>query len=102
MGVWSGYTGTIMTLTDAQKKQLRGRGHALKPVVQIGQAGLTDNVLREIEQALEHHELIKIKARVGDRDDRDTVIQALIDATAAELVQQIGHVALVYRPRRAG
>ena len=90
-----------MALTEAQKKQLRGRAHALKPVVQIGQAGLSANVLAEIEQALEHHELIKVRARVGDRQTRAAVLEELLECTGAELVQQIGHVAVVYRPRRA-
>ena len=86
-----------MALTDAQKKQLRGRSHALKPVVQIGQAGLTANVLHEIEQALEHHELIKLKARVGDKETRETVLAELINTTGAELVHKIGNVAVIYR-----
>jgi RNA-binding protein len=87
-----------MALTDQQKKQLRGRSHALKPVVHIGQSGLTENVLQEVEQALEHHELIKLKARVGDRDARDAVIAELVTATGADLVQQIGNVAVIFRP----
>ena len=91
------YTVAIMALTDAQKKQLRGRSHALKPVVQIGQAGLTANVLQEIEQALNHHELIKLKARVGNRAARDTVIAELLCETGADLIHQIGNVAVIYR-----
>ena len=90
----------IMALTTSEKKQLRGRGHALKPVVNIGQAGLTPNVLQEIETALDHHELIKLRARVGDRDARSAVIAALVATTGADLIQQIGNVALVYRQRR--
>ena len=92
---------TIMALTDSEKKQLRGRGHALKPVVHIGQSGLTANVLQEIETALDHHELIKLRARVGDRDTRSAVIAALVATTGADLVQQIGNVALVYRRRKS-
>ncbi len=91
-----------MALTEAQKKQLRGRAHALKPVVQIGQAGLSANVMTEIEQALDHHELIKLRARVADRQTRAALLDELLARTGAELVQQIGHVAVVYRPRRAG
>jgi RNA-binding protein len=86
-----------MALTDAQKKQLRGRSHALKPVVQIGQAGLTANVLHEIEQALDHHELVKLKARVGDRATREALIAELIATTGADLVHTIGNVAVIYR-----
>jgi RNA-binding protein len=86
-----------MTLTEAQKKYLRGLGHALKPVVMISDAGLSDAVRAELESALEHHELIKVSVRVGDRKARDTIIGTLCDESGAVLIQRIGNVALVYR-----
>jgi RNA-binding protein len=86
-----------MPLSESQKKYLRGLGHALKPVIMIGDSGLTDAVRAEFTAALEHHELIKVRARVGDRDARDAVIGSLCDESGAELVQRIGNVALVYR-----
>ena len=86
-----------MALSETQKKYLRGLGHALKPVIRIGDAGLSDGVMSEFEATLEHHELIKVGIRVGDRDLRDQLIERLCSASGAELVQRIGNVALLYR-----
>ncbi|NIW25259.1 MAG: ribosome assembly RNA-binding protein YhbY [Gammaproteobacteria bacterium] len=87
-----------MKLTENQRKHLRRLGHALKPVVMIGNAGLTDAVAAEIDAALEHHELIKIRVRVGDRTKRDDVMDGVVERLSAELVQRIGNMALLYRP----
>jgi len=87
-----------MKLTESQRKHLRRLGHALKPVVMIGNAGLTDSVATEIDAALEHHELIKIRVRVGDRAQRDRVMNGVVERLLAELVQRIGNMALLYRP----
>ncbi len=86
-----------MSLTESQCKHLRGRGHGLKTVVLIGSGGLTDRVLAEINSTLERHELIKVRIRSGDRDTRDTLVRQLVSDSAAELVQRIGNVALLYR-----
>jgi RNA-binding protein len=86
-----------MTLSEAQKKRLRGLGHGLKPVVMIGDAGLTDAVTAEYLAALEHHELIKVRVKVGDREARDQVIARLCKQGDAMLVQRIGNMALLYR-----
>lgn len=86
-----------MSLTETQKKFLRGRGHALSPVVIVGDAGLTPAVLAELESALAHHELLKVKLRTGDRDLRDEYIARICSGLEAELVQRIGYVALLYR-----
>jgi len=86
-----------MTLSESQKKHLRGLGHGLKPVVMIGDAGLTEGVRAEFESSLEHHELIKVRVKVGDREERDRIIMALCDSGKAELVQRIGNMALLYR-----
>ena len=87
----------MVKLTESQRKNLRRLGHGLNPVVMIGAAGLSDAVLEEAEGALDHHELVKIKVRVGDRTERDEIISRLCEATGAELVQRVGHMALVYR-----
>lgn len=87
-----------MNLTESQRKHLRRLGHALKPVVMIGHAGLTDSVAAEIDVALEHHELIKIRVRVGDRTQRDRVMDGIVERLRAELIQRIGNMALLYRP----
>jgi RNA-binding protein len=87
-----------MTLSEPQKKHLRGLGHALKPVVTVGDSGLSDSVLAEFESTLKHHELIKVRVRVGDRAARDKIIETLCSDSAANLIQRIGNVALLYRP----
>ena len=86
-----------MSLTESQKKSLRGLGHTLDPVVTIGNAGLTEAVQREFDTSIAHHELIKVKVRVGDRKLRDEIIDTLCSAGGADLVTRIGNVALVYR-----
>ncbi len=87
-----------MSLSEIQKRQLRKLGHDLKPVVIVGANGLTDAVCNEISLSIAHHELIKIKVNASDRDERDQIIQSLCQHCSAELIQRVGHVALVYRP----
>ncbi len=86
-----------MSLTESQCKHLRGRGHALRAIVIVGSGGLTNRVTEEINSTLERHELIKVRIRSGDREARDALIQELVSGSAAELVQRIGNVALLYR-----
>lgn len=85
-----------MSLTEIQKRELRGRGHALKPVVSIGNSGLSKAVLRELELSLEHHELLKIRIGGADRDERRLIIDRICTTFNTELVQAIGHIALLY------
>ncbi len=87
-----------MKLSEQQKKFLRGRGHQLKPLIMVGDAGLSEPLLAEFESTLDHHELIKVRVRVGDRDARDEIIARLCEAGRAALIQRIGNVALMYRP----
>ena len=86
-----------MNLTESQKKYLRGLGHQLKPVIMIGDAGLTEGVMREFETSIGHHELIKVRIRVGDRQARDEMIETLCNQSGGALVTRIGNVALIYR-----
>lgn len=86
-----------MQLNDQQKRHLRGLGHALKPVVMLGNAGLTENVLSEIDQALTHHELIKVRVNAADRDSRTAIIKDICDQTKGQPVQCIGHILLIFR-----
>jgi RNA-binding protein len=88
-----------MELSDHQRRFLRGAAHPLKPVIQIGGAGLTDAVARETERALEDHELIKVRVRADDREARDTIFNELATRTRSALVQRIGHVGVLYRRR---
>ncbi|HPE62379.1 MAG: YhbY family RNA-binding protein [Thiothrix sp.] len=87
-----------MDLKDTQKKHLKGLGHALRPVVMVGQHGLKDSILEEINTALDYHQLIKIKISVGDRTLRDEVLAQILEhSTGTALIQQIGNTALLYR-----
>ena len=86
-------------LSERQRRHLRGLAHPLKPVVRIGNAGLTDAVALEAERALHDHELIKIKAPGGEREARDALFVALAARTHSVLVQRIGNVAVFYRAR---
>jgi len=89
-----------MELSDKQKKYLRGLAHDLKPVVHVGNSGVTPGVTAELNQNLNHHELIKVKLRVGDRDARDEAIGQVLAGSRAELVGRIGNVAILFRRNR--
>jgi RNA-binding protein len=69
----------------------------MNPVVMLGNAGLTAGVVNELERALTDHELVKVSARVGDRDARDAALDDLATQTASEIVQRIGNVGVFYR-----
>jgi RNA-binding protein len=88
-----------MALTEKQKKHLRRLAHPLSPIVMMGSAGLTDGVVAEMERALADHELVKVSARVGDRQARKLALDTLASRTASELVQGIGNVGVFYRRR---
>lgn len=85
------------SLTNAQIRFLRGQAHGLKAMLQVGAKGVTDAVVAEVELALEHHELLKIRVAAEDRDARDAMIGDLAERTGAALVQRIGNVAVLYR-----
>ena len=85
-----------MTLSPNQKRHLRGLGHHLNPVVWIGQHGLSENVLAEIGQALNSHELIKIKV-AADRDTRTEIAEAILSETNAEAIHRIGQMLVLFR-----
>lgn len=87
-------------LSPAQTRFLRGQAHDLKAMLQVGGKGITDALVAEIDLALEHHELIKVKVGAEDRDARDAMIDTLVDRTGAALVQRIGHTAVLYRQSR--
>jgi RNA-binding protein len=86
-----------MPLTERQRKHLRRLGHDRSPIVLVGQAGIGPNLVAELDRALADHELVKVRARVGDRGERDRILAELETATRSELVQRIGHTALYYR-----
>ena len=87
-----------ITLTSAQTRFLRGQAHGLKAILQVGGKGISDTLVEEVANALEHHELIKVKIAAEDRDARDALVEELVRRSEAALVQRIGHVAVLYRP----
>jgi RNA-binding protein len=86
-----------MPLTQEQKKQFKSIGHHLKPVLTVADNGVSEGVLAELERALNDHELIKVQLRISEREERLATIEALCQASKADLAQVIGKVALLYR-----
>ena len=86
-----------MELNKRQLKQLKALGHQLKPVVRIGQNGLTDAVLAELEIALDHHELVKIKIAGEDRAERSEITDKICSESKALCVSMTGGIALLFR-----
>ena len=85
-------------LSEKQRRHLRGLAHDLKPLIRLGNAGLTEAVATETARALHDHELIKVKGPGGDREARDALFTDLAQRTASALVHRIGNVAVLYRP----
>ncbi|MBM38347.1 MAG: ribosome assembly RNA-binding protein YhbY [Woeseia sp.] len=86
-----------MNLSERQKKYLRGLGHHLKPLITVGENGVSKNLLFEFNETLDHHELIKVKVRASDRHARNTIINSICEDKAIQIVQRIGNIVLVYR-----
>lgn len=87
----------MKSLSPAQRQFLKGLAHARQPVVMIGNQGLTPAVLKEVDLALNAHELIKIKAASDEPDTRRAWMEEICSATGASPVQQIGKVLVIYR-----
>ena len=87
-----------MALTDKQRKHLRALAHHRKVIVIVGQNGLSENVIAEIDNALAHHELVKVRVNAGDRDTRRAMVDEIAAQTQSDVVQTIGHVGVFYRP----
>lgn len=87
----------MKALSPTQLRFLRARAHDLHPVVMIGAKGLTETVLREIESALDSHELIKIKDSSGDQTLRQARLKSICDTTACQPVQSVGNMLIVFR-----
>ncbi len=86
-----------MHLSKSQLKFLKTLTHNLKPVIMVGQNGVTENILKELETALDFHELVKIKIAGENKVSCATVIEQLIDASAAETIQKIGKTLTLFR-----
>lgn len=87
----------MSTLTSAQRKFLRAQAHALEPVVIVGKQGLTDALVRAAAEALETHELIKIRFN-DHKDAKRDIAGQIAFRTGAEVVGAVGHVAILFRP----
>ncbi|HEX5755825.1 MAG TPA: ribosome assembly RNA-binding protein YhbY [Arenimonas sp.] len=87
-------------LSNVQKRYLRGLAHDLKPVLLLGNKGVSEGVLAELDQVLEQHELVKAKVAAGERELRDAWIAALVEGSGAALVGRIGNIAILYRRSR--
>ena len=86
-----------MSLSPEQRREYRGIAHNLKPVIIVGDRGLTEGLREELERALNDHELIKIKVANPDRESRQEAVAALCEASGAELIQTIGKIAVIMR-----
>lgn len=84
-------------LTGKQKRYLRSIAHHLNPIFQVGKGGVNDNMIKQINEALEARELIKVAVLNNNFDHIDDVTESLIKGTKAELVQVIGHVIILYK-----
>jgi RNA-binding protein len=84
-------------LSPAERKVLKARAHKLEPVVIIGAKGLTDEIVAEIDHALEAHQLVKVRAPGLEREARDDVLSTICKKTGAEPIQQVGKVFVIFR-----
>jgi len=90
----------MLKLTPVERSALRAEAHALKPIVLIGEAGLTANVLKEIELGLDSHGLIKVRVFGDDRDARAAMYDTICEQLDAAPVQHIGKLLVLYRPKK--
>jgi RNA-binding protein len=88
-----------MPLTARERAHLKARAHALEPVALVGHAGVTSDVVAEVDRALAAHELIKVRIGGADRDEREALGDTLAAATDAAVVHRIGKVLILWRPR---
>lgn len=86
-----------MPISPSQRRYLRSLAHDLHPVILLGAKGATEAVVKELDLALSHHELVKVKLSGGGKDEREQQIEVLLTGTGAENIQQIGHVLVLFR-----
>ena len=88
----------MLTLTVSERLALKGRAHSLNPTVMIGNAGLTESVLNEIDLTLKRHELIKVRVMGDDRELRATMMDTICTTLHAAPIQLIGKMLVIYKP----
>jgi RNA-binding protein len=84
-------------LTGKQKRFLRSKAHHIHPIFQVGKGGVNENMVKQVEEALEARELIKVSVLQNCEDDKNTVAEELSGGTKAELVQVIGSTIVLYK-----
>lgn len=84
-------------LSGKQKRFLRAEAHHLNPIFQVGKSGVNDNMIKQISDALEARELIKISVLQNCEEDKEVVAEQLVKGTEAELVQIIGNIIVLYK-----
>lgn len=89
----------MLQISSEQRRQLRAQAHGLNPVVSIAQQGLSDTVMKEIDNCLKAHELIKIRVYGDDREAREGYLATICSTLGAAPVQHIGKLLVVWRPR---
>jgi len=87
-------------LTGKQKRYLRSEAHHLTPIFQVGKGGVNDHMLKQIEEALEVRELLKVSILTNNEDDKNEVAEKLAKGTKSELVQLIGLTVVLYKPSK--
>ncbi len=89
-------TPTTSKLSSSQRKWLRGQAHSLKPIVQVGKQGLTESVLRQVDEALSDHELIKVQAP-APREEKEAMAERLAEELGADVAGRVGHIIILFR-----
>jgi len=89
-----------MSLDNKKKRELKSQAHHLKVIIQVGQHGVSENLIAETNNALNTHELIKVQIQSDDRDERKEAAAVLAQKTQAELVQKIGKTFVFYRKKK--
>jgi RNA-binding protein len=92
--------GSLMPLTTKIRQEYKAKAHKLKPVVLIGNKGLSDSVKKEINSALEIHELIKVRIQSNDREERQRIFTEICEDAEAERIQLIGSIGIIFRKRK--
>ncbi|WP_062104616.1 ribosome assembly RNA-binding protein YhbY [Bacillus niameyensis] len=87
-------------LTGKQKRYLRSKAHHLSPIFQVGKGGVNDNMIKQVNEALEARELMKVSILQNCDEDRESVADSLVKGTKAELVQIIGNIIIIYKESR--
>ncbi|MDY6065362.1 MAG: ribosome assembly RNA-binding protein YhbY [Finegoldia sp.] len=85
-------------INSKQRAQLKKISHSYKPIVNIGKGGVSENTIRQIDEALTSRELIKIKVLNNNLDDRDFIIDSILEGTGADFVKYMGSILTIYRP----